>query len=165
MRYAFRLGAHTHKLTREERAEGPQYKIEESAYEPDVTRTANGNYKVVVDDQIFEFKLENGILYEGATPLDLEISRAKPELIRAGGKGRKGDGRIKPPMPGKIVEVPVSEGEEVTEGQVVIVLEAMKMQNDIKSPLAGTVTKIHVQEGTNVEATTVMIEIEPVEEA
>ncbi|MGB1696773.1 MAG: biotin/lipoyl-containing protein [Thermoplasmatota archaeon] len=161
MRYAFRLGQHTHKLTRQERAEGPLYKIEESEYEPAVEAKGNGSYRVVVDDQVFEFSLKDGVLYEGASPLDLEISRAKPELIRAGGKGRKGDGRIKPPMPGKIVEVPVKEGDEVQEGQVVIILEAMKMQNDIKAPFGGIVQKVHVQEGSNVEATTVMVDIAP----
>lgn len=163
MRYAFRLGAHTHKLTREERAEGPLYKIEDSEFEPKVEEVSKGLYRVTVDDETFEFRLENGVLFEGASPLDLEISRAKPELQRAGGKGRKGDGRIKPPMPGKIVEVPVKEGDEVAEGDVVVILEAMKMQNDLKAPFAGTVTKVHVQEGTNVEATTVLLEMDPAE--
>ncbi len=79
--------------------------------------------------------------------------------MRAG--GRKADGRVKPPMPGKVVEVKVKEGQEVQEGDVLLVLEAMKMQNDLKAPMAGTVGKVHVSDGTNVEATTVLMEIVP----
>jgi biotin carboxyl carrier protein len=49
----------------------------------------------------------------------------------------------------------------VAAGDILIVLEAMKMQNDLKSPMAGKVVRVHVSDGTNVEATTVMLEIEP----
>jgi biotin carboxyl carrier protein len=64
-------------------------------------------------------------------------------------------------MPGKIVEVKVREGQEVKEGDVLCVLEAMKMQNDLKSPVSGKVARVHVQDGANVEATTVLVEVEP----
>jgi glutaconyl-CoA/methylmalonyl-CoA decarboxylase subunit gamma len=81
--------------------------------------------------------------------------------VRKGGAGRKSDGRIKPPMPGKVVEVKVKEGQDVAEGDVLVVLEAMKMQNDLKSPLAGKVRRVHVQDGANVEASTVLVELDP----
>lgn len=161
MRYAFRLGAHEHKVTLEEHAEGPKFKIGESTLDPEVTQNGDGSYTVVVDGETFTFRVDNGRLEDNDGLLDLEITRARPELVRAGGAGRRGDGRIKPPMPGKIVEVPVKVGDVVAEGDVVIVLEAMKMQNDLKTPIAGTVSKVHVQDGTNVEATTILVEIEP----
>ena len=89
------------------------------------------------------------------------MRRARPELVRKNAGGRKADGKVKPPMPGKVVEVKVKEGQEVKEGDVLCVLEAMKMQNDLKSPVGGKVTRIHVQDGANVEATTILIEVEP----
>ena len=75
---------------------------------------------------------------------------------KAGGRGA----RVKPPMPGKIVSVAVDEGEEVKAGQVLLILEAMKMQNEIASPTAGVVKKVHVKPGQNVEGKDVLIELE-----
>ena len=56
------------------------------------------------------------------------------------------------PMPGKIVKLLVREGETVSEGQGVIVIEAMKMQNELKAPRAGTVEEIRVTENQAVNA-------------
>lgn len=161
MRYSFRLGAESHKVTLEEHADGPKFKIGESTLEPEVTANGDGAYTVNVDGESFTFQVRNGRIEDTDGVMDLEITRARPELIRAGGAGRRGDGRIKPPMPGKVVEVPVKVGQSVAEGDVVVVLEAMKMQNDLKTPIAGTVSKVHVQDGQNVEATTILVEIEP----
>jgi len=55
-------------------------------------------------------------------------------------------------MQGMIVKLKVSEGDEVSEGDVIAVLEAMKMQNDITSPVNGTVEKVLVSEGDSVSA-------------
>ncbi len=165
MRYAFTLDGRTHHVTLEEHADGPRFVVDGDTFEPQVERLGKGHYKVTLDGQTFEFGVEHGLVHEGPHVLDVEIRRAKPILQRAGGRGSRGDGRIKPPMPGKIVEVHVKEGDAVTEGMVLVVLEAMKMQNDIKSPFAGTVTKVHVQAGSNVESASVMLELEPTEEA
>lgn len=82
----------------------------------------------------------------------------------AGAPGAHGGARkaakVKPPMPGKIVSIAVQEGQEVQAGQLLLVLEAMKMQNEIPAPSAGTVKKVHVKPGQNVEAKDVLIELE-----
>ena len=78
----------------------------------------------------------------------------------AGGAGGGARGaRVKPPMPGKIVSIAVQEGAEVKAGQLLLVLEAMKMQNEIVSPVTATVKKIHVKPGQNVEAKDVIVEL------
>ncbi len=59
-------------------------------------------------------------------------------------------GNIKSNMPGKIWKMLVSEGETVTEGQTVVILESMKMEHSIKTGVAGTVEKVHVKEGDQV---------------
>jgi biotin carboxyl carrier protein len=155
------IAGRTHHVTLEEHASGPRYVVDGTAFEPKVKVLGKGRYQVQVDGKSFEFAVHNGLVSEGPRPLDLEVRRARPELVRKNAGGRKSDGRVKPPMPGKIVEVKVKEGQVVQEGDVLCVLEAMKMQNDLKSPMAGKVTRVHVADGANVEATTVLVELEP----
>ncbi len=161
MNYSFQLGNRSYNVNLEEHADGPKFVVEGSTFTPTVKVVGKGHYKVSIDGQVYEFRVQNGIVSEGPHPIDLEVRRARPDLIRKNAAGRKNDGRIKPPMPGKIVEVKVKEGQVVKEGDILVVLEAMKMQNDLKSPVSGTVRRVHVTEGSNVEASTVLIEVEP----
>lgn len=164
-RYSFQLGSRTHHVTLEEHAEGPAFVVDGTVFRPKVEKAGKGSYKVTIEGHTYQFHIDNGIIMEGPRQLDLEVRRARPELVRKNASGRKNDGKIKPPMPGKVVEIKVKEGQEVAEGDVVCVLEAMKMQNDLKSPIAGKVLRVHVAEGTTVEASTVLIEIEAKVEA
>ena len=66
--------------------------------------------------------------------------------------GHSGPERLLAPMPGKIVRVLVKPGEPVSTRQPVIVIEAMKMENELKASQAGTVAEIHVRDGQSVEA-------------
>ena len=67
---------------------------------------------------------------------------------------------IKAPMPGKISRILVSQGELVEAGQGVLILEAMKMENEIKTSTAGIVKAVHVQQSNAVEKGAVLIEIQ-----
>ena len=67
---------------------------------------------------------------------------------------------LKAPMPGLVVKVPVEAGQTIEKGDVLVILESMKMQNELKSPTDGTVTSVTVNEGDSVEQRQVMIEIE-----
>lgn len=58
---------------------------------------------------------------------------------------------VNAPMPGTILKVNVTQGQAVTEGQVLVVLEAMKMENEIMAPKAGTITQVLVSKGSNVD--------------
>lgn len=71
-----------------------------------------------------------------------------------------GEGVLKAPMPGQILEIMVSEGDEVEEGQPLAILEAMKMENELKAPVSGTISSIHVEEGQSLEKNSPIIEIE-----
>lgn len=161
MRYLFTLDGRSHHVTLEEHAQGPRFLVDGTSFEVKAERLGKGHYRVRVEGEDFEFRILQGIVQEGPHPLDLEVRRAKPELVRAAGAGRRSEGKVRPPMPGKVVEVHVKEGERVAEGQVLLVLEAMKMQNDLKCPVAGTVRRVHVEPGANVDANTVILEIEP----
>lgn len=67
---------------------------------------------------------------------------------------------IKAPMPGLILEVNVQEGDQVTEGQYLLVLEAMKMENTLTAPRDGVVKSISVQKGDTVDKNELLIEME-----
>lgn len=103
----------------------------------DVTQLPTEEYEVLIQGDCHKFALMN------------EQRRA---MIRAGGKGAAGKAMLTSPMPGKVVKLLVNEGQEVEAGQGVIVVEAMKMENELKSALAGKVKEIFVAEGEVVES-------------
>lgn len=85
----------------------------------------------------------------------------KPQLQLPGGKGLRSQQReVKTSMPGRIIEVLVQEGDEVEEGQAVLILEAMKMQNEIKSPQPGKIACLGPKTGDSVAAGALLFVIE-----
>ncbi len=100
-----------------------------------------------VDD---ELRYENGAVF-------------KVETYRAGGTGTASaaDGAILAPMPGKVIAVDVSEGDAVTAGQRLMVLEAMKMEHALTAPFDGTVTGLEAPEGGQVQVEAVLCVVEP----
>ena len=82
----------------------------------------------------------------------VEILDARAELRRAAHQSQTGKVELRAPMPGKVVKVLVSEGAEVEANQGLLVIEAMKMQNEIKSPKKGIVKRLGVKEAGAVNA-------------
>ncbi len=74
-------------------------------------------------------------------------------------KGKAEQEFIKAPMPGKIIDVLVREGSTVLRGEPIVILEAMKMQNEILSPVNGTVVKVSAKANTNVMKDDLLVEI------
>ncbi|MEI6289945.1 MAG: biotin/lipoyl-containing protein [Chloroflexota bacterium] len=91
--------------------------------------------------------LIRGQLYEAI----VEDEREKKLRTAAGGVSDDGEFHMKAPMPGLIISIPVNEGDIVQKGQVLMILESMKMQNELKSPKDGTVHRIRVKAGETVE--------------
>ncbi len=73
-------------------------------------------------------------------------------------KAGKKQGQIKAPMPGMVLKLLVQEGQQITKGDSLLLLEAMKMENIIKSPVDGQIKKIYIAEKDKVEKNQVMIE-------
>jgi len=123
--------------------------------------------KVIIDGEEFEVDVEiDGESYratiEGQTfEFQIPESKGGAPRKRGGGGGRKRSGTVSASMPGKVVTVEVSVGESVEEGQTVLILEAMKMQNEVAAPITGTVSAVHCEDGMNVEANVPLIVIEP----
>lgn len=118
--------------------------------------TANLDW-LIIDDRPYELIYDTELhwirAYSGIHRLevrDMEASFMRPP---------SGDGRVKAPIPGLITHILVAVGEEVQVGQPLLVLEAMKMENEIRSPAAGTVVSLHVQSGQSVLRSEVMAEI------
>jgi biotin carboxyl carrier protein len=80
--------------------------------------------------------------------------------ILNGAKSKIRKREIKTTMPGRIVRILAAEGEEIQEGQAVLVLEAMKMQNEIKSPQAGRLTYLRLKPGDHVETGALLFSVE-----
>ncbi|MCZ6597391.1 MAG: biotin/lipoyl-binding protein [Planctomycetota bacterium] len=93
---------------------------------------AGGEFSVTVEGHVYRVLVED------------ERERAAHAAER---EGRRGGGDVRSLMPGIVIQVLVSEGEEVAAGQPLVILEAMKMQNEIEAPSAGRVTRVHVAPG------------------
>ncbi len=115
----------------------------------------NQSYEVVIEetDGIYEVSM-GGRLYTA------EVLDERAQLMmtqRTGTSVGSGEISIKSPMPGLIAAIPVTEGQEVKQGQTVIVLESMKMQNELKAPRDGTVQRISVAAGQSVEQNKLLV--------
>jgi biotin carboxyl carrier protein len=92
--------------------------------------------------------------------IDVEIIDERAALRRAAQHGHAGTVELRAPMPGKVVKVLVTEGAAVEMNQGLLVIEAMKMQNEIKSPKKGTVRKLAVREAAAVNAGDLLVVVE-----
>lgn len=105
-------------------------------------------YEIDFDDQLRWIKTFSGIHNVDVRDLDAAVVRP-----------RSRDGRVKAPIPGLITRVLVQVGEVVTAGQPLLVLEAMKMENELRAPREGTVTAVHVSVNQSVVHDEVLAEI------
>lgn len=95
---------------------------------------------------------------------DVEIEDERERAAHAAERAAAaGGGIVKSIMPGIVVEVMVAEGDPVEEGQPLLILEAMKMQNEIVAPTAGAVSGLHVAEGEPVESGAKLVTIAPLD--
>lgn len=153
----------------------------------DVEQLPNGHYRVTLEGKthhIDALTLDHGavsMLVDGrsyhveveekgdevAVLVDRQLTRVdvadeRRLRLRAAQAGFAVEGKqtIVAPMPGKVVKVLVKQGDEVKEGQGLVVVEAMKMENELKAPKAGKVTELFAKEGTTVEINAKLVTVE-----
>lgn len=168
MRYFANLGGRQRTIDVESLG-GAQFRIAVDGKEPmlvDAERLEGHVINMLANDRSYEVDLEedgdalNMIVEDELFRLEL-VDERQLRLQAAGGKsGQEGASVIKAPMPGKIVKVLVSVGQEVAQGQGIVVVEAMKMENELKAPKAGKVASILVTEGQVVDGRAQLATIE-----
>ena len=126
--------------------EGPAYEVGQ-AYEVELERQSSGTDSVLVRGEVIAVEV-------------LDLRRMRLRKAQQSSAGREGPETIVSPMPGKIVAVLVAEGDAVREGQGVIVVEAMKMENELKASKDGIVRALNVAEGAAVDGGAVLCCIE-----
>lgn len=135
--------------------------------------TSPGLLSLKLDDKVFEISAlaslannsgESTVLYVNGRPYELIVddrrSLVKKNLMQVGATSAKGQ-VIRAPMPGKVVKIEVEVGAHVLAGAGLIVLEAMKMENEIKASAPGTVDSIYVEAGKAVEKGELLLSISP----
>src|SRR5215213_7842397 len=137
------------------RVDDRRYELEASEVEPNV-------YLFKYNNQIFQiYVAPNGVVNLGNHQLEIAIS--DPKRLRgsvAADDAADGIAEIKTAMPGKLVRILTVEGAEIKQGEGVLVVEAMKMQNEMKSPKDGVVREIRFAEGATVNAGDILAVIE-----
>lgn len=145
--------------------------VDGRSFEVEVRELGDGQYFILLGEQLFKVRVENrpGAL---AASGQLEVSLGgqsfeaiviDPRRLRSGETETAHSGgiaQIVSPMPGKIVRVLVEPGAQVEAGAGIVVVEAMKMQNEMKAPKSGTVVSINAEVGATVSAGDVLAVIE-----
>lgn len=142
--------------------------VDGRGYQLELMRESDQAYLLADDGTVFDCRVD-GRLKSGAT-VDVMVGANRhaiilidPKRLRSASEaGAHGEGaaRIVAPMPGKVVRLLVEAGQEVAAGDGIVVVEAMKMQNEMKSPKQGTVVELNVAVGTTVNGGDLLAVIE-----
>lgn len=132
--------------------------IADQAYEATISEPESGLFIVLLNNRVYRCSPEKsptGELEVIVNGQRIPIAVRDLKRLRSGAGGNantSGKASLTSPMPGKIVRVLVSAGDEVSANQGLLIVEAMKMQNEVLAPKAGKVTEVRVVEGQTVNA-------------
>jgi len=158
MAFIAKLGEQTYTVEIEEIGKSVyRVSVDGNEFLVDGKNTGRTNYSLIVDNRSFEIEVDNTedeyrVLVDGR---NYHVNLVDERRMRVGGaqSGLQLQGRqkVSVPMAGKVTAVLVSEGDLVEKGQGLIIVEAMKMENEVRSPIAGEVKEIKVKAGDAVE--------------
>ncbi|TAM84239.1 MAG: hypothetical protein EPN47_02680 [Acidobacteria bacterium] len=166
-----------HRLTVEGPANGiagresPHFLVDGKALEADWAEIRPGHYSILLDGQSYEARVQPASDSRPGQPetwvvtiaeFEFHVAVRDPRARRFAGQSLAHDGPLDvlAPMPGKIVRVLVARNEEVAQDQGLVVIEAMKMQNELKAPRPGRISEVHVREGAGVETGAKLLRLE-----
>ena len=118
----------------------------------DIIQVEPNVYSILVDGVSYEARVNGVEVTIGGVRFSIEIDDPRQWKRSARSADSSGQASLTAAMPGKIVRVLVAVGDEVAAGQGILVIEAMKMQNELKAPRAGRVTAMEVKENESVNA-------------
>jgi biotin carboxyl carrier protein len=163
--YEVMIAGRNYRVELQRAGAGWQCKLDGRELPVDVTAAQNGVLSLLLNGRSYEVKQEiagnesNIVVGHERFSVSLRDPRSLPSR-RGAGTSDQGVKKITAPMPGKIVRLLASEGSAVQAGQSVIVIEAMKMQNELKAPKTGVMKKVMVAEGAAVDAGQTLAEVE-----
>jgi len=166
MAFIAKLGEQTYTVEIEEVGKSLyRVAIDGSEFLVDGKKTGRSNYSLIVDSRSFEVDVDNSedeyrVLVDGR---NYHVNLVDERRVRVGAQSGiqlEGRQKVSVPMPGKVIAVLVSEGDAVEKGQGLVIVEAMKMENEVKSPITGEVKEIKVKAGETVEGGAVLVIVE-----
>ncbi|HJX27699.1 MAG TPA: biotin/lipoyl-containing protein [Thermoanaerobaculia bacterium] len=166
MELIVRQGDREEKVRVRRTDDGYEVAVGDNVYHVDAASIQNGARSLRIDGAQHEVSVrrhgESWVVAsrQGAVPVDVVDPLTHLAQQTRGGKGGRRQQRVDAYMPGRVVAVLVQEGDEVAAGQGIVVLEAMKMENEIRAEHEGKILKIHVQPGQAVDAGNPLFELE-----
>ncbi|MDW3211861.1 MAG: biotin/lipoyl-containing protein [Reichenbachiella sp.] len=159
------IGEHTFEIDQQKE----EYLLNGQSFKFDVAESGNGDLHFLVNNKSYQTKVisidkeektvqvkVNNTPYTVSVKDNLDLLLAKLGMESVGQAGAKD---VKAPMPGLIIDVLVSEGQEVKKGDHLLILEAMKMENVIKCPADGVVSGLHATKGDSVEKGKILLSL------
>jgi biotin carboxyl carrier protein len=167
MAFIAQLGEQSYTLEIEEIGKAV-YRVSIDGHEflVDGKKTGRTNYSLIINDRSFEVEVDSKedeyrVLVDGR---NYHVRLTDERRMLAGGglaavqlQGRQ---RVSVPMPGKVIAVLVAEGDKIEKGQGLVIVEAMKMENEVHSPITGEVKEIKVKPGDTVDGGAVLVVVE-----
>ncbi|MGH7279076.1 MAG: acetyl-CoA carboxylase biotin carboxyl carrier protein subunit [Candidatus Rokuibacteriota bacterium] len=146
--------------------EGGRYRLTlgDRVLDVDARRTGQGTYSILIDGASYAADVATGgdtvtVRVRGRS-YDVEVEEETRHRLRAAGAAATARGTLKAPLPGKVTHVAVRRGDRVAAGDTLLVIGAMKMENEFKAGASGIVAEVRVQAGQPVNAGDVLVVIE-----
>jgi len=164
MKYIARVG--DQEFTIDINREG-EVSVDGTTYAVDIQAAGNDNlYSLIVDGRSYDIFIDERdedfmvVMWGGLFEVKVQDERTRRLAgLHRGPVAPVGEVLIKAPMPGVVVALPVKEGQPVETGDIVVVLESMKMQNEFKTPRAGVVRSLRVKAGDTVDQNQILVTI------
>ena len=167
MNYDIELDGRKHRLSLQPTTDADRYRVllDDQAYEVDAYLLQPGVLSLLIEGKSYRILLDarptGSAIVQGEQRMPYTLDDPRSLRSRANADaGGAGTRSVTAPMPGRIVRILVRTGEIVEARQGLIVIEAMKMQNELKAPKAGTIARISVEAGATVQAGEVLLVIE-----
>jgi biotin carboxyl carrier protein len=167
MAFIAKLGEQSYTVEIEESSKSVyRVSVDGNEFVVDGKKTGRTNFSLIVDNRSFEIEVDNRedeyrVLVDGR---NYHIHLLDERRVRVGGESAsaqaQGRQKVSVPMPGKVIAILVAEGDTVEKGQGLVIVEAMKMENEVHSPIAGEVKEIKVKTGDTVEGGAVLLIVE-----
>jgi biotin carboxyl carrier protein len=166
MRYIATLDGSEHELEIEELSTGCYLvRLGTQEVEIELRKVGPASYSLLANDRSFDLEVSRDgdqliVASRGGLSRVTLMDRTRRAALAAAARQLSGRAELKAMMPGRVVNVLVGPGDEVTTDQAVLVVEAMKMENELKAPKNGRVSQVNVEVGRTVEKGEILLVIE-----